>query len=104
MPRGVCTAPNDPNTFYACVGKDFGSAAGGVLRSTDLGDTWARFDRGIEPDSTTFGVAVNARHPEQVYFCTRRGQVFGTHDAGATWTEHRLPESALNVISVACTS
>jgi hypothetical protein len=49
-------------------------------------------------------VAVNARHPEQVYFCTRRGQVFGTRDAGATWTEHRLPESVLNVISVACTS
>jgi photosystem II stability/assembly factor-like uncharacterized protein len=94
---GVCTAPNDPHTFYACVGKDFGSAAGGVLRSTDLGDTWARFDQGIEPDSTPNVVAVNARHPEQVYFCTRRGQVFGTHDAGATWTEHRLPESALNV-------
>jgi photosystem II stability/assembly factor-like uncharacterized protein len=102
--RGVQTAPNDPNTFYACVGKDFGSAAGGVLRSTDLGETWQRFDRGVAPDSTTFGVAVNARHPEQVYFCTRRGQVFGTHDDGATWTETRLPESASNVISIACVS
>jgi photosystem II stability/assembly factor-like uncharacterized protein len=102
--RGVQTAPNDPNTFYACVGKDFGSAAGGVLRSTDLGETWQRFDRGVAPDSTTFGVAVNARHPEQVYFCTRRGQVFGTHDGGATWTETRLPESASNVMSIACVS
>ena len=54
----------------------------------------------MAPDSTTFGVAVNARHPEQVYFCTRRGQVFGTHDGGTTWSEHRLPESAMNVIAV----
>ena len=96
------TAPNDPNTFYACVGKDFGSTAGGILRSTDLGETWQRFDRGVTPDSTTFGIAINARHPEQVYFCTRRGQVFGTHDGGASWIEHRLPESAMNVISIAC--
>jgi photosystem II stability/assembly factor-like uncharacterized protein len=100
----VYTAPNNSNTFYACVGKDFGSAQGGVLRSTDLGATWERFDRGVAPDSTTFGVAVNTRQPEQVYFCTRRGQVFGTHDGGATWTAHRLPESALNVISIACGS
>jgi len=102
--RGVQTAPHDPNTFYACVGKDFGSAQGGVLRSTDLGDSWERFDRGVAPDSTTFGVAVNTRHPEQVYFCTRRGQVFGTHDNGATWSEHSLPASAMNVISIACTN
>jgi photosystem II stability/assembly factor-like uncharacterized protein len=100
----VYTAPNNSNTFYACVGKDFGSAQGGVLRSTALGATWERFDRGVAPDSTTFGVAVNTRQPEQVYFCTRRGQVFGTHDGGATWTAHRLPESALNVISIACGS
>jgi photosystem II stability/assembly factor-like uncharacterized protein len=102
--RGVQVAPNDPNTLYACVGRNFGSEEGGVLRSTDLGETWDRFDRGVTVGSTTFGVAINARHPEQVYFCTRRGQVFGTHDGGASWQEDRLPESAGNVISVACAS
>jgi photosystem II stability/assembly factor-like uncharacterized protein len=102
--RGVQVAPHAPDTLYACVGRNFGSEEGGVLRSTDLGETWDRFDRGVTVGSTTFGVAINAQHPEQVYFCTRRGQVFGTHDGGASWHEHRLPESAANVISVACTS
>jgi photosystem II stability/assembly factor-like uncharacterized protein len=102
--RGVQVAPRDPETLYACVGRNFGSEEGGILRSTDLGETWDRFDRGVSVGSTTFGVAINAHHPEQVYFCTRRGQVFGTHDGGASWHEHRLPESAANVISVACTS
>src|SRR5919108_328871 len=92
--RGVQVAPNDPETLYACVGRNFGSDEGGILRSTDLGETWERFDRGVTVGSTTFGVAINRQHPEQVYFCTRRGQVFGTHDGGATWHEHRLPESA----------
>jgi len=102
--RGVHVAPNDPDTLYACVGRNFGSEEGGVLRSMDLGETWDRFDRGMTVRSTAFGVAINARHPEQVYFCTRRGQVFGTHDGGASWHEHHLPESAGNVISVVCAS
>ena len=102
--RGVQVAPNDPNTVYACVGMNFGSEEGGVLQSTDQGETWHRFDKGVSPQSTTFGVAINAQAPEQVYFCSRRGQVFGTHDGGASWKEHTVPETATNVISVACAS
>ena len=102
--RGIQASPNDPNTLYACVGMDFGSAEGGVLRTTDQGDTWERFDKGVSAQSTTFGVAINNQNPEQVYFCTRRGGVFGTHDAGANWSEDALPEGVTNVISVACAS
>ena len=102
--RGIQASPGDPNTLYACVGMNFGSEEGGVLRTTDLGETWDRFDKGVSPKSTTFGVAINAQQPEQVYFCTRKGQVFGTHDAGASWTEDALPEGVSSVISVACAS
>ena len=102
--RGIQASPNDPNTLYACVGMDFGSAEGGVLRTTDQGDTWERFDKGVSAQSTTFGVAINNQNPEQVYFCTRRGGVFGTHDAGASWSEDALPAGVTNVISVACAS
>ena len=102
--RGIQAAPNDPNTLYACVGMNFGSEEGGVLRTTDLGETWQRFDKGVTPKSTTFGVAINAQAPEQVYFCSRRGQVFGTHDGGDSWLEHAVPEGVTNVISMACAS
>ena len=102
--RGVEVSPNDPNTLYACVGMDFASERGGVLRSTDGGGTWHRFDNGVSPASTTFGVTINEQDPQQVYFCTRRGQVFGTHDGGASWKEHVLPEAAKNIKAVACAS
>lgn len=102
--RGVEVAPDNPATLYACVGLNFGSEEGGVMRSTDGGDTWSRFDQGIEALSTTFGIAVNDRDPAQIYFCTRKGQVFGTHDHGATWQGHDLPEMAANVKAIACTS
>ena len=102
--RGVEVAPNDPSTLYACVGLNFGSEAGGVLRSTDGGDSWKRFDHGVSPKSTTFGVAINEQDPNQVYFCTRGGEVFGTLDGGASWQGHALPEMAGAVKAVACTS
>lgn len=102
--RGVEVAPNDPDTLYACIGENFGSEQGGVLRSTDGGSTWHRFDKGVTPASTTFGVAINEQDPQQVYFCTRRGQVFGTHDGGATWREHVLPEAATSLKAIACIS
>lgn len=102
--RGVQMAPHDPNTLYACVGVNFGSESGGVVRSTDLGESWERIDHDISPQSTIFGVAINRQQPEQICFCTRKGQVFHTSDNGATWHEHVLPQSAMNVISIACTS
>lgn len=102
--RGIEVAPDNPNTLYACVGMNFGSQEGGVLRTTDGGDTWHRFDKGINPASTTFGIAINEHQTEQVYFCTRKGQVFGTHDGGDSWKEHVLPEMAGNVKAIACAS
>ena len=103
--QGITMAPDDPDTIYAAIGADIRGASGCVLRSTDLGDTWHPFDHGVSAGSTIFGVAPNPTHPEQVYFCTRRGKVFGTGDGGRTWVEHApLPESAQDVVSIACVS
>ena len=102
--RGIRVAPINVNTLYACVGVDFGGSEGGVMRTTDLGNTWERFDRGIKPSSTTFGVAINPLNYDMVYFCTRRGEVYGTDDGGDSWKGHPLPGSHTDVIAVACTS
>ena len=102
--RGVRVDPNQAQTVYACVGSDFRGDKGGILRSNDLGDTWERFDHGQSVDSTTFGLSVNTQDSGQVYFCTRRGQVFGTDDGGATWHDHPLPGDVIDSISVLAAS
>ena len=47
-------------------------------------------------------VGLTARQPTCVYGCTRDGEVFGTHDGGATWREFPLPTGTQEVRAIAC--
>jgi photosystem II stability/assembly factor-like uncharacterized protein len=46
-------------------------------------------------------VAQHPRDASRVYCVSRCGQVFGTEDDGATWTEYALPSGVEDVYSVA---
>lgn len=99
--RDIRVAPQDPNTFYACLSPAARSEDGSVYRSRDLGATWERFDRGVKAESTMMGVALHAGDPDVVFATSRTGQVFGTTDGGATWTESRLPADCKDVYAIA---
>jgi photosystem II stability/assembly factor-like uncharacterized protein len=100
--RDLRLAPDDPRTLYVSLGQAARSAAGALVRSRDLGSTWERVDRGLTPKSTMMAVALTARQPTCVYGCTRDGEVFGTHDDGATWGEFPLPTGTQEVRALAC--
>jgi photosystem II stability/assembly factor-like uncharacterized protein len=100
--RDVRVSPHDPRTLFACLSPASRSQDGSLYRSQDLGQTWARFDHGLTPRSTMMGVALHAQDPSQVYCVSRHGQVFGTRDAGRTWSESLLPEGIQDVYAVAC--
>jgi photosystem II stability/assembly factor-like uncharacterized protein len=100
--RDLRLAPDDPHTIYVSLGQAARSAAGALVRSRDLGATWERLDRGLIPKSTMMAVALTARQPTCVYDCTRDGEVFGTHDDGATWGAFPLPTGTKEVRALAC--
>ena len=99
--RDLLLAPHDPRTLYVSLGRAARSDAGALFRSTDLGETWGRVDRGVVAESTMMAVAINSRRSSQVYCATRDGQVFASMDAGANWQEHRLPEGVGEVYTIA---
>jgi photosystem II stability/assembly factor-like uncharacterized protein len=100
--RDVQVSPHDPRTLYACLSPAARSEAGTLYRSPDLGESWQRFDHGIEARSTMMSLALHRADPAQVYCATRKGQVFGTQDAGRTWREYPLPAGTEDVYAVAC--
>ena len=100
--RDVQVSPVDARVLYACLSPAARSEAGTLYRSSDLGETWTRFDHGVKARSTMMAVALDRRDPDQVYCATRHGQVFGTQDGGSTWHEYPLPAGIQDVYAVAC--
>ncbi len=100
--RDVRVSPQDPRVLYACLSPASRSHDGSLYRSADLGETWARFDRGVKADATMMALALDPRDPAQVHSVSRCGQVFSTGDAGTTWREERLPAAVQDVYAIAC--
>jgi photosystem II stability/assembly factor-like uncharacterized protein len=100
--RDIRVSPQDPHVLYACLSPAARSEDGSLYRSTDLGETWSRFDRGVKAESTMMAVALHPRDADRVYCVSRTGQVFGTRDGGRSWKEDRLPEGVSDVYAAAC--
>jgi photosystem II stability/assembly factor-like uncharacterized protein len=101
--RDIIVSPHDPHVMLACLSQAAFSTAGSLYRSDDLARTWRRIDHGVAAESTVMAVCVHPTDPACIYSVTRGGQVIGTQDGGATWTDHRLPAGVHDVYAVACT-
>jgi photosystem II stability/assembly factor-like uncharacterized protein len=100
--RDIRTSPLDPRVMYAALSPAARSTDGAVYRSDDVGQSWKRFDHGIKADATMMAVIPHPKDASQVYAISRVGQVFGTQDAGRTWSESRLPEGVRDCYAIAC--
>lgn len=100
--RDICVSPHEQNTLLGAFSVAAVSDEGSLYRSTDLGESWQRFDHDIAMNSTLMTVAISPRSANRVYCATRRGQVFGTEDGGASWVQWPLPSGVEGVYAVAC--
>lgn len=100
--RDVKASPHDPKTLYAALSVSAASHDGGVYRSNDSGQTWARFDK-VQVHGTIMSIGLHTSDPQQVYIGARYdGEIFGTVDGGETWQELPLPGEVKDIYSVAC--
>ncbi len=100
--RDIRVSPHDPRVLYAALSVAASSSFGSLYRSEDVGRSWKRIDEGTDPQATLMAVALDGRDPARICTAARNGQVFGTSDGGATWTEMRLPETVRQVYALAC--
>jgi photosystem II stability/assembly factor-like uncharacterized protein len=100
--RDVKVSPHDDKTLLGAFSIAAVSDAGSLYRSTDLGETWTRFDHDVSISSTLMITAASAQSPDRVYCAARRGQVFGTEDGGANWQPYPLPEGVEGIYALSC--
>ncbi len=100
--RDVKVSPQDPKTLYAALSVAASSKDGGLYRSTDVGKTWQRFDK-VQVHGTIMSVALHQTDAKQVYLGARYdGEIYGTHDGGASWQAMNLPANVKDIYSLAC--
>ena len=98
----VIVSSHNPRVLYTCLSPAAVSDDGALYRSDDLATTWRRIDHGVKMGSTLMAVAEDPADAARICCVTRKGQVFGTEDAGASWREYRLPEGVEDVYAIAC--
>ncbi len=101
--RDVMVSRHQADRIYAALSVAAVCDEGSLYRSDDFGETWRRFDHGVEIDSTLMAVAEGAASPDRVYCAARHGKVYGTEDGGDTWRSHQLPDGVQGVYAIACT-
>jgi hypothetical protein len=88
MLRRLVIDPSTPSTIYVGLGDQFGPD-GGVFKSTDGGDTWARSSLGL-PVITKFEALAMAPSDPSVLYASFESAfdllVYKTVDSGASWT------------------
>lgn len=100
--RDVRASTCEPGVLYAALSVSSQGATGSVARSADHGESWTWIDRGVTVESTVTSVAQHPSMSEVIFFAARRGQVFGTDDAGRTWRSYPLPSGCIGVYAVTC--
>ena len=100
--RDIIVSEHQTDRMYAALSVAATSDEGSLYRSDDFGDTWSRFDQGVDIDSTLMVVAESVTSPDRIYCAARRGTVFGTEDGGKSWQTHQLPDGVQGVYALAC--
>jgi photosystem II stability/assembly factor-like uncharacterized protein len=100
--RDIIVSEHQADRMYAALSVAATSDEGSLYRSDDFGDSWSRFDHGVDIDSTLMVVAESVTSPDRVYCAARRGRVFGTEDGGKSWQSHQLPDGVQGVYALAC--
>ena len=85
--RCVVAKADGSGTVFLTNGDGPPGSTGRMLKSDDYGETWVAVALPVEPNSTLWCIAVNAREPETVFCCSAYGQLFRSLDGGSSWTK-----------------
>jgi photosystem II stability/assembly factor-like uncharacterized protein len=83
--RGIAVKPDDPGVLFAGCGETTTGETGGVLRSSDGGQTWQSLSLPARPNATMWGLATHSADPARVVAWSLFGELYVSEDAGESW-------------------
>ncbi|MBN1811914.1 MAG: hypothetical protein JXA14_08775 [Anaerolineae bacterium] len=90
--------PSSPDTIYA-VTDVLGEFSGGVYKTTDQGETWAKISQGITAVAIE-SVTIDPYDSDYIYAGEADGHFYRSQDGGVTWYRGFLGGSGISDIAV----
>jgi photosystem II stability/assembly factor-like uncharacterized protein len=81
----IAFPPSSPDTLFVAANIYHGDP-GGVFRSPDQGENWAKISAGITAPAIR-SLAIDHLNPDYLYTGTGQGLLFRSHDGGQTWVQ-----------------
>jgi len=91
--------PTEPDTVYAGATTHLTNTEGGVVKSTDAGQTWIELTDGLT-DTNVTAIAFHPTNPLTMYAGTASGNVFISDDGGEHWEWASRPVERVRTLVV----
>jgi photosystem II stability/assembly factor-like uncharacterized protein len=83
--RGIAVKADDSRVLYAGCGETTTGETGGVLRSSDGGQSWHSLPLPTRPNATMWGLATHPADPGRIVAWSLFGELYVSEDAGESW-------------------
>lgn len=87
--RDIAVKLDDPHTIFVATGDSVAGLDGAVQITRDRGRTWETAELPDVCNSPVWALALHPSDPETIVACTHLGMLFGSRDAGRTWSKFR---------------
>jgi photosystem II stability/assembly factor-like uncharacterized protein len=96
--RDIAVKFDDPDTILVATGDGVAGQEGAIQITRDRGRTWETAELPDECNSPIWCFGQHPSDPATIVACTHLGMLFGSTDAGRTWTKYRREFTEVRVI------
>jgi len=79
----------NPKAGWASIGDYTPGDTGLLMRTTDLGKSWAPVEMPVAPNSSMWAICTQPDNPRLMFAATRYGYLYRSDDAGQSWDKVR---------------
>jgi photosystem II stability/assembly factor-like uncharacterized protein len=96
--RDIAVKIDDQDTIFVATGDGVAGQEGAVQITRDRGRNWETAELPDVCNSPVWAIAQHPSDPETIVACTHLGMLFGSTDAGRSWTKFRREFTEVRVI------
>jgi photosystem II stability/assembly factor-like uncharacterized protein len=98
--RGLALKADNPDVLFVATGNGAMGSTGAIQRSLDSGHSWEQPPLPVPPNTPIWAFATHAAYPDTIAACSHYGELFTSHDGGASWQKVQREFSEIRALAL----